>query len=98
MVADMLAALFSAVMANINELLLFCAQALAFWLVSSLLLMELTFAHFGFVMRARELRNSGTISRARTPTLWYWCLLVLAIGLALDFLLNIYTEIGRAHV
>jgi hypothetical protein len=37
-------------------------KGFAIWLISSIILMELTFAHFGAVMRARELRDSGKLN------------------------------------
>jgi len=61
------------------------------WFCSSLVLMYLTFVHFGAVMRARELRDSKAITWQNDKMLWTWLTVVLVIGLVLDFLLNIWT-------
>lgn len=66
-------------------------KLVAIWALSSLVLMYLTFVHFAAVMRIRELRDSGKISPRGTPLLWWTGMMVLAIGLTLDFLLNVWT-------
>ena len=61
------------------------------WLGTSLLLMYFTFVHFGAVMRARELRDSRSITWENDKMLWCWLTITLVVGLILDFLLNVYT-------
>ncbi len=73
------------------DLLYLVAMVFMWWAVSSLVLMYLTFVHFGAVMRARELRDSGAMTWKNDKMLWAWCMVVLAVGLVLDFLLNVYT-------
>ncbi len=59
------------------------------WAGISIALMYLTFVHFGAVMRARELRDSRTMSWQTDKILWSWCMATLVIGLVLDMLTNI---------
>jgi hypothetical protein len=66
-------------------------MAILWWSGISLVLMYLTFVHFGAVMRARELRDSGQVKWNTDKMLWAWLMVVLVIGLLLDFLLNVWT-------
>lgn len=65
------------------------AEMFGWWACISLVLMYLTFVHFGAVMRARELRDSRTMTWKNDKVLWSWCMAVLVIGLLLDFLTNV---------
>lgn len=81
----------SVIINQLTNVLTLAAQIFVFWLVTSLLLMYLTFVHFGAVMRARQLRDSKTITWQTDKMLWTWLTIVLVVGLVLDFLLNVYT-------
>jgi hypothetical protein len=69
--------------------LILIAEAVTAWAALSVFLLYSTWVHFAAVMRMRALRDSGGIDKDKDRMLWVCGNIMLAIGLALDVLLNV---------